>query len=329
MAALLVKPSSSCTSESTFDLEFDSETRTYSNSMTNYTEKICELILCHSKNCDIQKLMNDKKSFDKKLKSVAQMVAVEFDLKEQKKYVKRIMERHQNIGKYDSLLECEMDIVVNYFENETISMLKLELMQTYYYCIHLLSCYKLSEKHFSEIEGDEDLMKRMYIRLRLLFCGWETKNIEKYLISMFKKHPETILDNEHEMQIANIFRYYIFNMFDCVQPQMKRGRPTLPNDVKDIVQKQYKEKNASRLRDIYKLHNKFNQSEIVLFERFVSKLRSNLDSDKTYPVILFDNQEFHVVFTNEENFEKDISRGKEINLTELMEKLSFLKEHSK
>jgi hypothetical protein len=134
--------------------------------------------------------------------------------------------------------------------------------------------YTLTGKFKNEISillDNEKLLERVYIRIVLLKEGWDKGAIEKFL----SKHYNLEWSDKYD-----IYYIYLKNML-CIQEKNNiRGRPKIPERVRDIIEVYIKDKNVDKMRVIYEVYkdlkNLFTEEEINYLSSVVNEGRNEL-----------------------------------------------------
>ena len=104
-----------------------------------------------------------------------------------------------------------------------------------------------------EMEDDKEFLERLLIRVRLIKRGWSNPSIDRLLRIYYS--------NISYRDDALIFFYLLIKELFNINSSKKetKGRPEIPEDIKEILKDKRKEKNINKMRTIYKVYNVVNE----------------------------------------------------------------------
>jgi len=109
--------------------------------------------------------------------------------------------------------------------------------------------YKLMD----EIEDDKEFLERLLIRVRLIKRGWSNPSIDRLL----RIYYYNISYRDDALIFFYLFIKELFNI-NSIKKETK-GRPEIPEDIKEILKDKRKEKNINKMRTIYNVYNVVNE----------------------------------------------------------------------
>ena len=120
--------------------------------------------------------------------------------------------------------------------------------------------YIITKKYYKfidEIKDNKELLERLLIRLTLTIEGWNIESIEKLIRRYF--------GNGYEERFKP-FYIFIKELFKIDNKTLNKGRPTISNVVKTIIQSKRKHKNVNTMRHRYSIVNTVNK---LTFEDYI------------------------------------------------------------
>lgn len=181
-----------------------------------------------------------------------------------KQYIRRIQERFQSIHGFEDPRQLETYIQQKYFKRTPdaihLSPLLNELNIMVYFMCHHLYDLELHPKLLSSISTNTHFLQRTFIRLYLLYEGWNPISIERLLCTS----DDTTL---HKNDTRNIIIIYIFLEHICMkqeheQTQQTRGRPRIPTILQPYFEMKRSIKNKTRMRKLYSKSKVFTSSDL-------------------------------------------------------------------
>ncbi len=162
-----------------------------------------------------------------------------------KTYIERVNLRLKLYKEKTSILEVERYIKDNYqFVNFT-DELSIDILQGIVYVYSILNYCDINDIIKYNIEGDYQLIERIYIRIILLKEGWNEHSIEKFIKRLYKKRWDF-----HNISIL----YFYFKEVIIVNMKNKiKGRPKIHPIVYNIVIKYNRNKNLQNITKKYNI----------------------------------------------------------------------------
>jgi hypothetical protein len=104
-----------------------------------------------------------------------------------------------------------------------------------------------------EMEDDKEFLERLLIRVRLIKRGWSNPSIDRLLRIYYS--------NVSYRDDFLIFFYLLIKELFNINSSKKetKGRPEIPEDIKNILKHKKKEKNINKMRSIYNVYNLVNE----------------------------------------------------------------------
>jgi hypothetical protein len=171
-----------------------------------------------------------------------------------KKYIKNKNKCYDFFINFSKLLtqnkSCnEIKKILNIpFQTQFISELWTTVYILFAMC-HLLQCNSELSNIISCKSEYKELIERVYIRIILLKDGWKPETIEKCLN---KNYNMNWTINKYKLPYFFISKCINGNL-NCIEIRQK-GRPIIPDKVKNILKVKWNEKNRLRTQQIYSVY---------------------------------------------------------------------------
>jgi hypothetical protein len=186
----------------------------------------------------------------------------------------------KNNDEYKTYLKDICNVLKNYNLIEAYNILKEKyefvsdpLYIERVFCI-LYIVYVLTGNFKNEIRillDNEKFLERVYIRIVLLKEGWDKRAIEKMLSKYY---------NLEWNENYDIYYIYLKNIL-CIEEKINnKGRPKIPDRIKDIIEVYTKDKNLEKMRSIYSVYkdvkNLFTEEDINYLLTRVNEERKDI-----------------------------------------------------
>jgi hypothetical protein len=144
----------------------------------------------------------------------------------------------------------------------------------------------LSEEDIKKRFSDdyEGVCERMLIRIELFKDGWDADKIESYIYKFILKEDKPCIDAVIRKNYYNNLMSYIKAIKN--EKTRSKGRPKLPDTVREIVNKIHLNKVRENMRRGYKKQNMFEEVNDVLFTLDEIQILEEKFKDKEDPLLI-------------------------------------------
>ena len=117
----------------------------------------------------------------------------------------------------------------------------------------------MSQYILQQISEDIPFLTRCYIRIILFTAGWNHPSIELFITNTFKPYIVTE-DDEYVAGIAYSFMNELVHVRNNIDKQ--KGRPKIPQEVKELCKDTLREKGNQRMKRIYTFYTMFTKQDL-------------------------------------------------------------------
>lgn len=173
-------------------------------------------------------------------------------------YTSRIQERIRLSEISQSITEIDKVITHKYKLDREYTLFYEDIMTFVFLITHITINIPMSTSILNKIKEDIPFLTRCYIRILLLTEGWEYSSIERFIIITFKTYTITKGDN----YVRNSCYSFVKKLLNIRDIPRQKGRPKIPQEVKELCKDTLREKGNQRMKRIYTFYTMFTKKDL-------------------------------------------------------------------
>ncbi len=205
----------------------------------------------------IRSLINEfkyEKNIIDVLKNSTDYCFVNFQIENKEKYFTRVLERFDKIKEFDNINSLE-NFIKDKYKISYDSEFKTELSKFVYFISYLCSNLTINENLVYFFKSDTEFLTITLVRLLLIKNNWSCVSIEKFISNKFRKY-------NIDINFCNITYVFIYNILNYKKDCMEKGRPKIPNEIKELCVPYNKQVNKRRMNKIYSFYKTLDKTDL-------------------------------------------------------------------